>query len=163
MINNQNGSRKILGIDPGLTKTGWGVISSKNNNISFIAGGTIYTDAKQDLSHRLYHLHKNINQVISLYLPNHIAIEKTFVNNNPVSSLKLGHARGVIMLSASICGLDIYEYAATAVKKSVVGVGRAQKNQIAAMIKILLPQANCKSEDEADALAIAICHNNNHR
>jgi crossover junction endodeoxyribonuclease RuvC len=150
----------ILGIDPALTQTGWGVISSINNNLSFIASGTIKTDAKKPLDERLHHIHKSIGEVIAKYQPNEVAIEETFVNKNPVSSLKLGHARGVLMLSSAIAGLKIYEYASTSVKKTVVGVGRAQKNQVGVMIKYLLPKSEAKTEDEADALAVAICHNN---
>lgn len=152
----------ILGIDPGLTKTGWGLISSVNNNLSFIASGTIYTDAKQPIHHRIHHLHINIAEVLAQYQPQHVAIEETFINTNPLSSLKLGHARGAIMLSLALNReLEIFEYSTTAVKKAVVGVGRADKTQVAAMIKYLLPKSVFKSEDESDALAVAICHNNN--
>jgi crossover junction endodeoxyribonuclease RuvC len=152
---------KILGIDPGLTKTGWGLISCVNNNISFIACGTIHTNAKESLSKRIFHLHKNILEVVRLHKPDQAAIEETFINNNPTTSLKLGHARGALMLSLSLNeDLEIFEYSATAVKKAVVGIGRADKNQIGAMIGYILPKSNPKTEDEADALAIAICHNN---
>ncbi len=150
----------ILGIDPALTQTGWGIISSNKNTISFVGCGTIKTDTKQSLDLRLHHIYKTISEVINLYKPDEIAIEETFVNKNPVSSLKLGHARGVLMLSAAIAGLKIFEYASTSIKKTVVGVGRAEKKQVGVMIKYLLPQAVVKSEDEADALAVAICHNN---
>ncbi|MFT5703162.1 MAG: crossover junction endodeoxyribonuclease RuvC [Rickettsiales bacterium] len=150
----------ILGIDPALTQTGWGIISSSNNNLSFIACGTIKTDAKQSLDVRLHHIHKSIKEVIDIHQPNEVAIEETFVNKNPVSSLKLGHARGVLMLSAAIAGLKISEYASTSIKKTVVGVGRADKNQVGVMIKYLLPKSTAKTEDESDALAVAICHNN---
>lgn len=150
----------ILGIDPALTKTGWGVISSHKNAISFIASGTIQTDATQNLSERLCYIHKNISEIINLYKPDEVAIEETFVNKNAVSSLKLGHARGVLMVACATQGLKIYEYASTAIKKTVVGVGRAEKNQVGVMIKYLLPKATFKNEDEADALAVAVCHNN---
>lgn len=154
---------KILGIDPGLTKTGWGLISCANNNLSFIDSGTIYTNPKQPLYQRIAHIHQNIVQVVDLHQPNQAAIEETFINNNPLSSLKLGHARGAIMLSLSLNeGLDVFEYSSTAVKKAVVGVGRADKKQVGAMIKFLLPKSLAKTEDEADALAVAICHNNHH-
>lgn len=153
---------KILGIDPGLTKTGWGLILTNNNNLSFIASGTIYTDAKDPIHKRICYIHQNISQIIDLYQPNHAAIEKTFINTNPTSSLKLGHARGAIMLSLSLKNdLEIFEYSTTAVKKAVVGVGRADKNQVATMIKYLLPKSLAKTEDESDALAVALCHNNN--
>jgi crossover junction endodeoxyribonuclease RuvC len=150
----------ILGIDPALTQSGWGVISSQRGNLSFIACGTIKTNPKQSLDVRLHHIYKSIGEVIKNYNPDEVAIEETFVNNNALSSLKLGHARGVLMLSAAVAGLKIYEYASTSIKKTVVGVGRADKNQVGVMIKYLLPKAIVKSEDEADALAVAICHNN---
>ena len=150
----------ILGIDPALTQTGWGVISSYKNTLSFIACGTIKTDTKQSLDVRLHHIYKSISEVIAQYKPDEVAIEETFVNTNAVSSLKLGHARGVLMLSAAVAGLKISEYASTAIKKTVVGVGRAEKHQVGVMIKYLLPKAIVKTEDEADALAVAICHNN---
>jgi crossover junction endodeoxyribonuclease RuvC len=150
----------ILGIDPALTQTGWGIISSYKNSLSFIACGTIKTDAKQPLDVRLHHIYQSISQVIQIYKPDEVAIEETFVNNNAVSSLKLGHARGVLMLSAAVAGLKISEYASTSIKKTVVGVGRADKNQVGVMMKYLLPKAVIKNADEADALAVAICHNN---
>jgi len=151
--------KTILGIDPALTQTGWGIISCYQNHLSFIACGTITTNQKQPLDERLHQIYQSISKVINLYKPDEIAIEETFVNKNAVSSLKLGHARGVLMLSGAIAGLKIYEYASTSIKKTVAGVGRADKNQIGVMIKYLLPQAVVKSEDEADALAVAICHN----
>lgn len=152
---------KIIGIDPGLTKTGWGVIEAQNNSFKFIASGTIHTDAKLDLAPRLHHLHQHLIAAIKLYSPTEAAIEETFINTNPLSSLKLGHARGSLMLSLGLCGLPVAEYSTTAIKKAVVGAGRAEKHQIARMIQILMPQANFKSEDEADALATAVCHVNN--
>jgi crossover junction endodeoxyribonuclease RuvC len=152
---------KILGIDPGLKKTGWGLISVKENNISFIASGTIKTNEKQPLHKRIVDIHQGLIRVTELYKPNQAAIEETFINSNPISSLKLGHARGVAMLSLSLSkNIEIFEYSATAVKKAITGFGRADKNQIATMIKYLLPNSDSKTEDESDALAIAICHNN---
>ena len=152
---------KILGVDPGLTKTGLGIIEVINNNLSFIACTTIHTNASDPLTDRLQHLHKSLTEFIKIHQPDEAAIEETFININPTSSLKLGHARGSLMLSLGLCDLKIKEYSTTAVKKAVVGVGRADKNQIGRMIKILLPKSTCKTEDEADALAVAICHNNN--
>lgn len=152
---------KIIGIDPGLTKSGVGIIEVKNNSISYIFSQTIHTNAKAQLSDRLNFLHEELAKIIEIYKPDEAAIEETFLNKNPVSSLKLGHARGALMLSLGIFDLKVFEYSSTAVKKAVVGVGRADKNQIGRMIEILLPKANFKSEDEADALAVAICHNNN--
>ncbi len=152
---------KIIGIDPGLTKTGIGIIEVKNNSIFFVAAKTIYSKASEPFAERLQHFHASLSEIIKTYQPFEAAIEETFVNSNPVSSLKLGHARGALILTASLCGLKVAEYASTAVKKAVVGVGRAEKEQVQMMIKILLPKADFKTEDEADALAVAICHNNN--
>ena len=152
--------RRIIGIDPGLTKTGVGIIDVKNNSLSFVASRTIHSSPADSLVVRLSHFHKSLTEIIKIYQPTEAAIEETFVNMNPVSSLKLGQARGALILTLGICGLEVAEYASTAVKKTVVGAGRADKNQVQVMIKILLPKANFKTEDEADALAVAICHNN---
>lgn len=154
---------KILGVDPGLTKTGLGIIEVRNNSLIFIAAATVYTDANDSLAERLQKIHDGVTDFIRLHNPSEAAIEETFINVNPTSSLKLGHARGALILSLGLCGLKVFEYSTTAIKKAVVGVGRADKDQIKAMIRILLPKSNCKSEDEADALAVAICHNNNKR
>ena len=152
---------KIIGVDPGLTKTGVGIIEVKNNQLYFVASKTIYSKPADSLAYRLGHFHEVLTEMIKLYKPDDAAIEETFINSNPASSLKLGHARGALILTMGLCGLKVAEYSATAVKKSVVGVGRAEKQQIQTMIKILLPKADFKTEDEADALAVAICHNNN--
>ncbi len=154
---------RILGVDPGLTKTGLGIIEVKNNSLSFVASTTIHTSSSELLSERLQQFHDAVTDFIKLYQPHEAAIEETFINSNPASSLKLGHARGALILTLGLCGLRVHEYATTAVKKAVVGVGRADKNQVQTMIKILLPKAGFRSEDEADALAVAICHNNNQR
>ena len=154
---------KIIGIDPGLTKTGVGIIEVKNNSLSFVASETIYSKPSQPFAERLHHFHTSLLEIIKIHQPHEAAIEETFVNRNPASSLKLGHARGALILSLSLCGLKVAEYSTTAVKKAIVGVGRAEKDQIQMMVKILLPKANFKTEDEADALAVAICHNNNSR
>ena len=152
---------RILGIDPGLTKTGVGIIEAQNNSLKFIASQTIYTSPSKPLAERLNCFHESLKKIIETHQPDEAAIEETFVNENPTSSLKLGQARGALILSAAICGLKVSEYSATSIKKTVVGVGRAQKGQVQAMIKILLPKADFKTEDEADALAVAICHQNN--
>lgn len=151
---------RIIGIDPGLTKTGVGIIDVANNSISFVASETIYSKPSEPFAKRLHHFHDSLFKIVKNYNPDQAAIEETFVNSNPLSSLKLGHARGALILTLSLCGLKVSEYSTTAVKKAVVGVGRAEKHQIQMMVKILLPKSNFKTEDEADALAVAICHNN---
>jgi crossover junction endodeoxyribonuclease RuvC len=148
----------ILGIDPGLQHTGWGVIEKNGNNLHFIACGVVNSNSKEEMPARLLAISEGLRKVIEIYKPDECAIEETFVNKNPLSSLKLGHARGAAMLTASLAGLNPYEYAATLVKKTIVGVGRAEKAQIVMMVKTLLPKADINSEDAADALAIAICH-----
>lgn len=153
---------RILGIDPGLQKTGWGVIHQKNNQLSFIACGTIAPKASWALSDRLKFLHDGIAEVVAAHGPETSAIEETFVNMNAVSTLKLGNARGALMLSLAIHGLPVAEYASTQVKKSVVGVGRAEKGQVETMVKILLPGCGTGGPDAMDALAIAICHAHHH-
>ncbi len=149
---------RIIGIDPGLTKTGIGIIDVKNNSISYVFSTTIHSSPDDDMAVRLRLFHDSLLQIIQLYQPEIASIEETFVNKNPISSLKLGHARGALILTLGLCNIKVYEYSATSVKKTIVGVGRAEKHQVQAMIKILMPKANFKSEDEADALAIAICH-----
>lgn len=148
----------LLGIDPGLQRTGWGVIVSKNNNLSFLGCGMITTDNKQDLATRLKTLHDGLSEVINRYHPAEAAIEETFVSVNGASTLKLGQARGAIILALSLARLPVFEYSATMVKKSVVGSGHADKRQIGMMVKTLLPASHAKSADAADALAVAICH-----
>jgi len=149
---------RIIGIDPGLTKTGIGIIDVKNNSIAYVFSTTIHTSSDDDMAVRLKFFHDSLLQIIQLYQPDLASIEETFVNKNPVSSLKLGHARGAIILTLGLCNIKVHEYSATSVKKTIVGVGRAEKQQVQAMIKILMPKANFKTEDEADALAIALCH-----
>jgi len=151
---------RILGIDPGLTKTGVGIIEVKNNNLYYIFSDTIYTSSSDDLSSRLNKFHSELSKIIDHYKPNEAAIEETFVNKNPLSSLMLGHARGALILTLGIFNLKVKEYSTTSVKKTIVGIGRAEKEQIQSMIKILLPKSSFKTSDEADALAVAICHNN---
>lgn len=148
----------ILGIDPGLQKTGWGIISAEGNSLKFVASGLIKPDAKQDLPMRLKDIDNGMNEIIKQYQPNSAAIEETFVNKNPASALKLGVARGVAMVVPARCGIDVAEYPANLVKKSIVGSGHASKDQMGMMIKTLLPSCGAPSEDEADALAVAICH-----
>ncbi|MFW0776489.1 MAG: crossover junction endodeoxyribonuclease RuvC [Rickettsiales bacterium] len=148
----------ILGIDPGLQKTGWGVISSKQNQLSFVACGTIKTNSKADMPTRIKQLHDELSAVIERHQPEEAALEETFVNMSGASSLKLGQARGALMLTVSLAKLPLSEYSATMVKKSVVGKGHADKGQIAMMVKTLLPTSTPDSADSADALAVAITH-----
>ncbi len=148
----------IIGIDPGLQKTGWGIISSKGNALGYIASGLIKTDAQIPLSQRLAKLHHGLVAVIEEYNPAEAAIEETFVNKNPASALKLGQARGVLLTVPALKGLPVEEYAANKVKKSIVGTGHAAKQQMGMMIKTLLPACGTITEDEADALAVAITH-----
>lgn len=152
-------SCRILGIDPGLQKTGWGVIDAEGNHRRFVACGTITTKQKT-LVDRLKELHDGLKTVLETYLPHQAAIEETFINTNARSSLKLGHARGALMLTVSLSAIPLEEYAATLVKKSIVGVGRAEKEQVGMMVKQLLPGCKPDSADAADALAVAICHAN---
>ena len=150
----------IIGIDPALTNTGWGIINySINNTLSFIADGTIVTNPKESLQNRLKYIHDNIQSVIDKYHPTDCAIEESFVNTNARTSLKLGMARGAIILSFSINNIPVSEYTPRAVKQAISGSGRADKNQVESMVKVLLPTCQKPhSEHSADALAIAITH-----
>jgi crossover junction endodeoxyribonuclease RuvC len=149
---------RILGIDPGLRKTGWGVIASEGTKLSFIGCGCIESDDKLSLAERLRQLHDGLAGVIAAFAPEEAAVEETFVNRDPQSALKLGQARGIALVVPAIAGLSVAEYAANLVKKTVVGVGHADKRQVQAMIRVLLPKAETRSADAADALAVAICH-----
>ena len=148
----------ILGLDPGLGTTGWGMISAQGNRLSHIANGQIRTDAKMPLAERLYVLDTLLADLLTQHDPGCAAVEEVFVNTNAQSTLKLAHARGVILLAAARRGIVIGEYAARLVKKAVVGTGAAEKVQVQAMLKILLPGAKIAGADAADALAVAICH-----
>ena len=150
----------IIGIDPGLIKTGWGVINKIDNQIKYIASGTIFTDSKLPMSERLLNIYKNVDELIKKYQPENFSIEETFVNNNPVSSLKLGHARGVAILAASMNNIPVFEYSPNLIKKTLTGAGKAEKQQMVAMVKYIFPGITIKTEDEADSLCIAICHCN---
>jgi crossover junction endodeoxyribonuclease RuvC len=151
-------SVRILGIDPGLRRTGWGLIESDGNRLIHVACGSVETAERADLGARLVAIHDGLIAVIEQYAPQEAAVENTFVNGNAVSTLKLGQARGIAMLVPSRMGLIVSEYAPNQVKKTVVGGGHAEKAQIRMMIGVLLPKAQPQSEDAADALAIAICH-----
>jgi len=149
---------RIIGIDPGLRNTGWGIVEATGSRLAFVACGVVRSDAALSLGDRLRQLHDGLSQVIHAHMPLEAAVEETFVNRDPQSALKLGQARGVALVVPALAGLPVAEYAANLVKKTVVGSGHAEKQQIAAMIRILLPRAEAKSADAADALAVAICH-----
>jgi len=149
---------RVLGIDPGLQKCGWGVVEIDGNRLQFIACGLVKTIASLPLYARLAQIDAGLAKIVVLHKPSVAAIEETFMNNNAASALKLGAARGAAMLSAARAGLEVHEYAANLVKKSVVGTGHAAKEQIGMMIRTLLPASGRVGADEADALAIAICH-----
>ncbi|MTH98052.1 crossover junction endodeoxyribonuclease RuvC [Roseibium sp. RKSG952] len=149
---------RILGIDPGLRRTGWGVIDVTGNRLAFVASGTVSSDNKRDLAERLVQLHDGLGKVMDLHGPQEAAVEQTFVNKDAGATLKLGQARGIALLVPALSGLAVAEYAPNLVKKTVVGTGHAEKDQIRAMVKVLLPLAKFDSDDAADALAIAICH-----
>ena len=150
----------ILGLDPSLSCTGWGVIRSEGSRLSHIANGQIKTDAKMQLASRLLQIDLELSDVVKAHAPDAVAVEEVFVNKNPQSTLKLGQARGVCLLGGSRSGAPVHEYAARLVKKAVVGTGRAEKEQVQAMLAILLPGVKLAGADSADALAVAICHAN---
>ena len=149
---------RIIGIDPGLRHLGWGIIESEGSRLIFVACGALKTDAKANLGERLRQLHEGLTAIIAAHHPDEAAVEQTFVNRDPQSALKLGQARGIALVVPALAGLSVAEYAANVVKKTVVGAGHADKNQIAAMVRLLLPKSNAQSADAADALAIAITH-----
>jgi len=151
---------RIIGIDPGLRRTGWGVIESDGVRLSWVASGLIKADEGDDLAYRLRTIFEALTSVLGSYQPREAAVEETFVNENARATLKLGQARGMALLAPAMKGLRIGEYPPNLVKKTVVGAGHADKRQIQAMIGFLLPKARFDSADEADALAIAICHAN---
>jgi crossover junction endodeoxyribonuclease RuvC len=148
----------ILGLDPGLGCTGWGVIRAEGNRLSHVANGQVRTDAKQALAARLVRLHEQLLEMIAAQCPQAAAVEEVFVNDNPQSTLKLGQARGVVLLAAAQAGIEVGEYAPRLVKKAVVGTGAADKVQVHAMVQRLLPGAKIAGADAADALAVAITH-----
>jgi crossover junction endodeoxyribonuclease RuvC len=151
---------RIVGIDPGLRRTGWGVIESDGVRLSYVASGHITSTPSEDLAYRLRELFEGIAGVIASFKPREAAVEETFVNDNARATLKLGQARGMALLAPAMGGLVVAEYPPNLIKKSVTGAGHAQKRQIQTMVGFLLPKARFESADEADALAIAICHAN---
>lgn len=148
----------LIGLDPGLSCTGWGVIAAEGNRLSYVANGQIRTNAKADLGLRLVELHDRLAAVIGQHQPEGAAVEQVFVNENPQSTLKLGQARGAVLLCAARSGVVVGEYAPALVKQAVVGTGRAEKAQVHAMVARLLPGARIAGADAADALAVAITH-----
>ncbi len=153
---------RILGIDPGLNNTGWGLIEHKGTKLTYIASGVINPPKKEELGNRLAVIYREIENLIKSHNPDEFAIEETFVNSSPRDTLKLGQARGVAMVVPAFYGYKISEYAPNLVKKTVVGNGHANKEQVLHMIGVLLPRAKVESADEADALAIAITHAHHH-
>ena len=151
-------SVRIIGLDPSLSSTGWGIIEVKANRLQYIADGFIPTSPKQPIEERLNIIFKELSEIIKIYQPQEAAIEKTFLNSNPETSLKLSMARGVVILSAGNNNISLFEYDPTKIKKAVVGVGRAEKIQVENMMKILLPGCKPKNNDSSDALAVAVAH-----
>jgi crossover junction endodeoxyribonuclease RuvC len=149
---------RIIGIDPGLRRTGWGVVEYLGNGLRFIAAGTVRSNDKADLASRLCQLHDGLADILHRHMPHEAAVEATFVNKDAAATLKLGQARGIAMLVPARAGLAVSEYAPNAVKKAVIGVGHGEKKQIHMMVKVLMPKAAFDSDDAADALAVAICH-----
>jgi crossover junction endodeoxyribonuclease RuvC len=149
---------RIIGIDPGLRRTGWGIVEADGVRLSFVASGLVTSDAEADLAYRLRQIYEGLAGIIAGFKPQEAAIEETFVNKDARATLKLGQARGMALLAPALVGLVIAEYPPNVVKKTVTGTGHGEKRQIAAMVGFLLPKATFDSADEADALAIAICH-----
>ena len=149
---------RILGLDPGLRRTGWGIILAEGNALRYIAAGVVKSIETDDLATRLAQLHRGVMAVIKDWTPDQAAVEETFVNKNPLSTLKLGQARGAVLLAAALSDLPVSEYTPNAVKKAVVGAGHAAKEQVEMMVRTLLPGAKGETADAYDALAVAICH-----
>jgi crossover junction endodeoxyribonuclease RuvC len=149
---------RIIGIDPGLRNTGWGVIEAEGSRLIYVADGSVHSDAEAPLATRLLQIHEQLLAVLKEFAPDEAAIEETFVNTDARATLKLGQARGAVMLAPAIMKISVAEYAPNQIKKSVVGAGHAEKAQVKHMVKVLLPRAVMKSADSTDALAIAICH-----
>jgi crossover junction endodeoxyribonuclease RuvC len=149
---------RILGIDPGLSRTGWGIIDVAGKRLAFVACGSVETNERAPIAARLVAVHDGLMRVIDRFLPHEAAVEATFVNKDAASALKLGQARGVALLVPGRAGLSVAEYAPNVVKKSIVGAGHGDKAQVRMMIGVLLPRADPQSEDAADALAVAVTH-----
>jgi crossover junction endodeoxyribonuclease RuvC len=150
--------RRLIGIDPGLRRTGWGVIEIEGTRLAHVANGTVTSDSRANLAERLCQLYEGLSTVVERYCPHCAAVEQTFVNKDPAGTLKLGQARAVALLVPARAGIEVHEYAPNQVKKALVGVGHADKAQIPLMIRTLLPGCAVDGPDAADALAVAICH-----
>lgn len=151
---------RILGLDPSISSTGWGIIDINGSRLSYVADGFIATNTKAPLSRRLQTIHNELQRIIELYKPDEASIEITFLNTNPETSLKLSMARGVVFLMPALYNIPLYEYEPNKIKKALTGVGKADKTQVETMVKILLPCCQPKNNDSSDALAIAITHCN---
>ena len=149
---------RIIGLDPGLRQAGWGIVDSIGNSLSHVADGVVAADPELPLADRLLFIHSELTRIIAAFKPGEAAIEETFVSKDARATLRLGQARGVAILAPAAAGIPLAEYAPNQIKKSVVGVGHADKAQIHHMVRVLLPKARPESPDAADALAIAICH-----
>jgi crossover junction endodeoxyribonuclease RuvC len=148
----------IIGLDPGLGTTGWGIVAKSGNRLSHVANGQVRTDPNAPLAERLVTLDRELAQVILAHRPDAGAVEEVFVNKNPQSTLKLGQARGVCLLALARAAVPVTEYATRLVKKALVGTGGAEKAQVQAMLAVLLPGVRLAGPDAADALAVAVCH-----
>jgi crossover junction endodeoxyribonuclease RuvC len=149
---------RILGIDPGLRRTGWGMIAIEGNRLMFLGCGSVATENEAALAMRLLAIHDGLRRVVEEHAPDEAAVEATFVNKDAAATLKLGQARGIAMLVPAIAGLPVAEYAPNLVKKTIIGVGHGEKEQIRMMLGVLLPKADPRTHDAADALAIAVTH-----
>ena len=149
---------RILGIDPGLRRTGWGVVEIAGNRLGFVGCGSVLTDDRAALAARLLVIHDGLMRILDQYRPDEAAVEATFVNKDATATLKLGQARGIAMVVPAKAGVPVAEYAPNLVKKSIVGVGHGDKAQVRMMIGVLLPKADPASDDAADALAVAVTH-----
>lgn len=151
-------SIRIIGIDPGLRRTGWGIIDSVGDNLCFVSSGTVVSCAQQSLAVRLRQLYEGLADIMRDFHPEEAAVEQVFVNKDAVATLKLGQARAIAILSPALTGISVSEYAPNTIKKAVIGVGHGDKRQIHMMLKMLMPGIMFKGKDAADALAIAVCH-----
>jgi crossover junction endodeoxyribonuclease RuvC len=152
------GVRRYIGFDPGLRATGWGLIEAEDNRLRHLANGIVTTEPALEVAERLRQLHEGLVRILAEWSPDEAAVEETFVNRNARSTLKLGLARGVVLLAPALAGLSVAEYSPNKIKKSVVGAGHADKTQVGVMVRHLLPGCEPVDADSTDALAVAICH-----